>query len=231
MIKAFSDYSFNGAPVFVSGGSVNISSIDTNSFAPIGYAHGHAIYLYKTICSFISPLLVTGRPLAIIRRIALAIVFSLDRELRGWSRPHVLQKRLKTITPSVANCDSSFSIIFIPIINWTMTAIDHSCPNNVFRSARESMCSLPRRALLTTEASAADCITTSKVGCGAYISLSAIADTSPHDIFVSRGQSTQNKKAPEPLTFKIKCSWHNLIRGMTAYNSKLGNRSMALGVL
>jgi len=66
-------------------------------------------------------------PTAIIRRIALVIVLSVERMLACGRMPHIGKKVFKNL-PTIADGNTTTSIIFIALATWVVTTGPHLCP-------------------------------------------------------------------------------------------------------
>ena len=106
---------------------------NTRLFGPISKAHGFALKCYHSIVSFISSLLRTCRPAAVVRVIALAIISSLKRVLVGWPFAHVMEESHKRASPMVAHNYASAAIILVSDITWVVAPLNHLCPRLILR--------------------------------------------------------------------------------------------------
>lgn len=104
--------------------------------------------------SSIIALLFTGGPAAIIGLIVPVIVYSVYRVLFGRSWSHIKKECLERIIPSVANVNSSPSIIFIPRVIRVIGSRFHSSPYAplIRESAPMRFMDLRRPLLLETSA-------------------------------------------------------------------------------
>lgn len=78
---------------------------------PICDGHGNSGIAQDYVVSSISGLDVTCGPSAVVRRISLTVVATVDA-CALWARPHIFKERLKRVIPSVAYRNSPSSVMF-----------------------------------------------------------------------------------------------------------------------
>ena len=84
------------------------------------------------VAAFVGYLLFARRPFSVIRRIALAVVNTLKRQLRVGAVPHVGQEVGEGVPP-LANLDATAAIVAERHMPGVIAAAKHSTPDEVFR--------------------------------------------------------------------------------------------------
>ena len=102
-------------------------------FAPFSYRQGFAKSSDKSSVSSIFRLLFSGGPSAIFRVITFLVVNALYTKAI-WSFTHVAQK-IGKVKPSIANCDTPASVIFVRFASLTCASFFNPLPYLVSRSA------------------------------------------------------------------------------------------------
>ncbi len=105
-------------------------------FSPLSYRLGLAMYCKGNVPSCIIALFFIGSPPTIFRRIITVIVYSVDGVVSGWSSSHVRKKGVKTISakPPITNKNPSSSVVFKPVIVFSVASYFHSMINFIFNS-------------------------------------------------------------------------------------------------
>ena len=82
------------------------------------------------ICDPIVSLFFFCRPTAIPRFVSLIVFYTIKSVITFWSFSHI-SKKFAEITPSIADRDSSFSIMLKSWTRWLSTAKDHILPRTI----------------------------------------------------------------------------------------------------
>lgn len=150
-------------------------------------------------------LLFLGRPATICRFVVAVVVDTIDR-CALWARPHVREEIGERLSPSIANSDTSASIIFIPRSFWVMAAFLRRLPGIVFPASCHPVNSFCVPSDFVLQAS-----TTTGPAFKKRIALddsfvSAIAPNFPANLIASIGTRPDHEPSAEPLTKKIESS-------------------------
>lgn len=104
--------------------------------------NSHALTVYgdpPTRTSFVSVLLLNRGPTTVSRSVVVLDVNSVNGVFGSWFRSHVFKEVLKTILPTVTNCDSTASVINIIMVLGIKTPTFHLTPRAVFARTKHSM--------------------------------------------------------------------------------------------
>ncbi len=107
--------------------------VEPKFLAPLRECLAPPTVLNKSIRSPIKSLLFSRRPPAIARLIISIVVNSLDRHA-GWTLPDVRNEMSETAiaSPSVANYDSAFAVIWKLLVSFVVAPRNHAFKNSVF---------------------------------------------------------------------------------------------------
>ena len=85
----------------------------------------------------IAALFCMSGPLAVFGGISFAVVYPLNAVFAGWTKPHVLNKSVWRIFPTVAHSDTSTTIVGKSLIFWVVAATHHAVKRPVFNAKVE----------------------------------------------------------------------------------------------
>jgi hypothetical protein len=127
---------FYRPPIFKS--LMESPSIYSKSFRPLCLAKRITSKCNKFILSCISSLNFLSNPTAVIGRIPLRIILSIQQHVFR-SLSHVFGKRFKGVIPSIANFYSTSTIGWISRIRFSLAPISHTSPSIVQARVRHSV--------------------------------------------------------------------------------------------
>lgn len=149
---------------------------------PITHTHRDSPKRKNATVTIVPILLGIGSPITIIRRVALIVISSFySQAQRGYrTRPHVLIKLLKRMSPLFTNSNSSTSVTLKFLVVWIRASLNHACPDTIFRHGsvgvlRHPMCCNR----FTPETSARPSMSTLSLVCLHFNCVSAIAEAFP----------------------------------------------------
>ncbi len=109
------------------------SSMDTHSFGPLGNAKAFAVECQYRLRATVAGLFLACRPAAIVRRVVAVVIAAVDlvRLRRAFS--HVVQKRLKRFTPTIAYRNASTAVARVADVARRFASPNHRTPTLVCR--------------------------------------------------------------------------------------------------
>lgn len=105
-------------------------------FTPFRYSQSLSKCGNKTCVSSIFSLLFSISPFAIFRTISLIVINTFNTKI-VWSFSHVVQK-ISKVKPTITNCYTSASVIFISLAFWASTSFFNSFPYLIRRGSFSS---------------------------------------------------------------------------------------------
>lgn len=162
--------------------------------------HAPISVLDHAVVLFVAALIFSARPAAIFFGIVSVVVFSIERHARR-SHTHVIEKILKGFFPSIANSDSSPSIITKFRAVWVITTSNHRSPNSVFAAIfstlRKPVFCGSRRGKLSIETTTTFGETSNQRASTHCCEIPANTNTAPIGIFASGIGSANYRKSTE----------------------------------
>lgn len=98
------------------------------------------IHSKNAVASSVPRLFLFARPPAILGRVALLIVDAVNRVLQGWTFTHILEERLKGISPFQAHRNAAGSVLVVVAVVLIITTLDHISPGSVLGSLAHPVC-------------------------------------------------------------------------------------------
>lgn len=98
------------------------------------------IYCYMSVKTTITLLFFASRPFAVFRRIRAVIVDSINGKIIFVGITHIFEKCLKRISPSLANINTSTTIIFVTGFSRIMASLLHIVPYIIDSCSCETVC-------------------------------------------------------------------------------------------
>lgn len=181
---------------------------DTDFARPFRDGQRAPVVSQPHVAASISGLLALCSPAAILRRVRPVVVDPVQCVADGWTRPHVGQKRLKGLAPSVAHGDAASSIPEIAGIARIQTTPFCGRPRQVFRRSNHAVSEESHLADVPVQTST----TASRLNEPSQyrrlhdLHAPAVAMAPPHSAGMSDGPKEFGcNQSPEALTGKI---WH-----------------------
>lgn len=117
----------------------NSRRIDSGSFRPFDYGHGFVAEGQVSVMPSIPALLLWSSPLAVVWFVIPVVVLAV--KLESWLRnfPHISQEVFKTVSPAVADLDTTTSPILELLSSWIVASLFHSKPAAIFRRTGQTM--------------------------------------------------------------------------------------------
>lgn len=203
-IAEWFNIAFPSAKLLVYSRDFNVKKL-----TPFRNALLHAINFNVNIAACISHLLFRSRPPAVRGGIVSVDIFPVDRMFVGRLFTHVCQKVFERLLPSIADYDTSTSVVLKLSVIRIITASLHKLPSAPFWRSRQAM--LGRLTVFpdllsgdlfgqtaTTKCGAAD------IRCSRHSLISAVAFAFPHGVVSIWNPDTfQNQKTTEFLTLNL----------------------------
>jgi hypothetical protein len=120
------------APSMMNATTKNMVS-DSKFVSPVSHAHRLTVQRENAISSLISILSFTGRPIAIFRGITQRIIATLYCQITFRTATHIFKEILERMPPSLANRNSTFSVIMKRAIVRVSRSLNDADPDIVFR--------------------------------------------------------------------------------------------------
>lgn len=124
----------------------NKTTVYSKPLAPCRHWQGLATESQQSVGACVSILFLASSPSAIAGLVVAVIVDAVNRVLGRRSRPHVRNKILEPV-PSLADLDSSGSVVWVVFAISVLASLNHGCPDFVGRRVRRSVSctSCPRK--------------------------------------------------------------------------------------
>jgi len=161
----------------------SMERIDINSCAitPIFLAQSFSFVCQHNIAAHVSVLLVTSSPSAIARFvIAIFVWITINAMQERWSLTHVLKKRFKRISPSIAHLNALQTIRLVIFNKRIVASLLHHAPRTVCRRRGFTMRDWTFAVQRVSQAAAAYTAFTAKAATGYSTKSTALASTVPH---------------------------------------------------
>lgn len=195
--------------------AIKSSTTNLESYSPIRQAKGFSSDCNAPNITSISALFVGCRPFAVFWVVSKRIVLAFKGVILRWSRPYISEEIHEVLSPSVANKNTSTTVVHKRFVFWIMTPLDHAAPYSVFRSGRHPMGSLSISNLLPLEATATYSISYAQIWSSNSLKRATITPALPHSVmeFISSGEtrsSSKYKQTTESLSDKINKLGHSV---------------------
>lgn len=189
--------------------------VNTCLLTPFSNRFGFAIQCQKAIAASIATLLFWSRPAAIVGFIALIVIYAVYRSIRKWDWPHISQKVLKTVYPTIAHPDAASAPVGK---RWGVNVIAsllHSQPSAIFRRPSLPMFPLSHGRQLCTQAATTRGMAAGEIAClNDHVTRSAVAVADPKRSRLAVGACFTNRftrsKATVPNSSQVDKPSHTL---------------------
>lgn len=170
--------------------------------APHSQRLGSTLKGDKTALLLIITLLLVRSPFAVIRRIALIIVYAFNRVLRGRLRSHISIKPLKRV-PLFTHTDTTTYVAMGTLLSRIRAACVHRTPINIFRQMAKSMCCVKKYCCFSAQATTASLMPIQQQFTLSHQHVSALAFTPPLGTLIPRARKTKNGQLGKLATFQV----------------------------
>jgi len=107
--------------------------IDAKMFAPFGHTHRFAVKSQQAIASGVPALLLWRCPAAVGSFVVAVVINAINAVLRARPRTHVLTKRSKRLSPTVADDNAASTVVGIACMGFRMASFAHVLPCEILR--------------------------------------------------------------------------------------------------
>ena len=181
----------------------NGRTLDACDFRPFYHRHTFSSQRKDATGSSISSLFFSGRPPAILGRVAFRVVDAIQRVFQTWAWAHVFQKCLNGILPLWAHRNAATSVPAIARIVGIITTLEHASPTSIFWASRHSMFGKKKAGDFFHKAAAAASVSAAQATRTNDNCISADATAQPSEIIGFCSRWLQHYKPSEFLIGKI----------------------------
>ena len=173
------------------------------NFRPFCHRHALSSERKNAITSFVSGLLVFGRPAAVVWPIVFRIVDAVNRVLRGRTGAHVFEEALKRIIPLWTHGNAATSVAAVSRIIGIVAPPNHTSPNSMFWTLAHPVFGMAKACHFFVEATTASRASVNQMARSNDHGLSASAAAQPSDGLGFPSYRLQRRQSFEPLLGEI----------------------------
>lgn len=175
--------------------------------APLCRMFCYAVKGDESVSSNVCLLFKSGCPTTVIRSIALRIVYSVNRMLRGRPLAHILKERVKAIRPAFADSNSARSVGSVGLISTVQAAPFDATPYFVLGCAGKAMAARINAYDLISKAAAAFAKSFSEIADKHFSLCAAVTSAQP----VALAQVGLNGPPVKTMANSVyRLGWHNI---------------------
>lgn len=163
--------------------------------------HGFPVESHLDVCTLVVALLGFRSPFAVLRPVALVVVFSFDRH--AWrSRPHV-REEVREPVPAFAYRNPASPIVGVAGACGPVASFQHGAPNSVFSGTAKAVRARAISCCFVAQASARTCVPVSQIASDRFNRGAAIASAIPPSLCSVSARKGDDHEPPKPLPQKI----------------------------